>query len=275
MKKVKVLVWFPYKIVYWIDILKKVEKRYGIECKDRTDFGFEAGYLSQNDFDRITCIFNPDIVFLWNITLAKMTIKIPEDIKVLTYCDHFYEQFLILGRPYFEHLHHNNYLYMPILDAGRIDKDHVLEDKRIRDKILFAPYVTSLNENNIVKNKQDSKRFGCDLSVISSFKDIDYYYWCFNINQNSSSGKILMHFICELVVLIRNKIRETEKICLEDTWIHELIIRVFEKLGVKHYVYDINEFIRVWHIALKYNIIPHEYMNVVVEWLINEEYDSS
>ena len=52
-----------------------------------------------------------------------------------------------------------------------------------------------------------------------------------------------------------------------------MIIRVFEKLGVKHYVYDINEFIRVWHIALKYNIIPHEYMNVVVEWLINEEYD--
>lgn len=273
MNSIRVLIWFPFSSQYYTDIFKKVKNEFDIECKEGTEFGDEFNYSSQVDFDRIISIYHPNIIFLYNVTAKKITINIPECIKVITYCDHFYEQLAILGRPYFESVPENNYLYMPILDADRIDKDGILEDRCIKDKIYFAPFVASLEKRQLSRNVEDSKKFACDISIVSSYKDITYYCWCFNINTYSFQGRVLFQFVSELSILIKRKIKKDNGIYIEDNWITEVIIETFDKLGLNQYVNDKEKFIRIWFNTVKYNVIPHEYNHCVVDWLIDKEYD--
>lgn len=273
MDNINVLIWYPFRETYINDIFKKVKNKYGIEYKDKSDFGFEPDYSSQLDFNRIIKLYYPDIIILYNITANNLLIDIPENIKVVTYCDHFYEQFALLGKQYFQHIPKNNYLYIPALDVDRIDRDNVLGDERIRNKLYFDPFVTALEKRELTKNAEDNEKFACDLSIVSSYSDISFLYWCYNINPSTFHGRILMPFLLEIIMLIRYKINEEGKICIEDNWLKKIIMEVFDKFVLYQYINDKEEFIKVWFCALKYNIIPHEYRNCVVDWLIERNYD--
>lgn len=274
MDRIRVLIWYPFnKFSYMMNICEKVKNKFGIEYKDKSDFGFEPDYFSQEDFDRIIKLYCPNIIFLYNITTKKLPIDIPENIKVITYCDHFHEQFSLLGRAYFENISINNYLYIPVLDVDRIDMDNVLSDSKIKDKMYFAPFVATLGKRQFVKNEKDRERFACDLSIVSNYKDIASDCWWFNINSHSFQGRILMQLICELRILIRHKIKEDGAICVDDKWIHEIIIGMFDKFELNQYINDRDAFIKVWINAIKYYVISNEYMSCVVDWLIEKNYN--
>lgn len=273
MNHVRVLVWFPSYARYYIDILKSAELKYGIICKDKSEFGFEANYTNQDDFNRIIEEYKPDIIFIYNILSTNFVVHIPMGIKVVTYCDHFYEQLSLFGTRYFNQVPVNNYLYMPILNAERLDKDHVLDNADIRKKIYFAPFVDSLIEKKIEKCREDEEKYACDLSVVSHFKNIEYYYWCYNIRSTTMQGRILMQFISRLVRLIRNEIINRETADLDDEWIYRNVKNVFASLDLHKYVKEEDSFIHIWFQAVKFSIISHEYGNIVVDWLIERGYN--
>lgn len=270
---IKVLIWFPIYASYYVEILKATEKKYGITCKDKSDFGFDVNYTNQEDFEKIIGDYRPDIVFIYNVSSLNLMIKIPEKIKVVVYCDHFYEQFSLLGRKYFEYLPKNDYLYMPILDADRLDKDKVLENKEVQKKIYFAPFVDSLGDGEISYNRLDEKKYGCEVSVIAHQKSIDYYFWCFGISSSTLQGRVLMQFLGTLLKMIRDEIIKRESADLDDEWIYNLVKNVFDNLSIRAYVRDIDGFISIWFNAIKYNILVREYGNIVVDWLIEKGYN--
>ncbi len=273
MDAIRVLIWTPGYISYLTDLLKVIDGKYGMNCKDKSEFGFEADYTSQNDFDRIVEDYKPNIIFLYNVSSKNLSIKIPDNLSVITYCDHFMEQFLILGKNYFQQLPKNNFLYIPVLDVDRIDRDKILDDCNIRKKIYFAPFVDVWKGNKLAKDKEYEKKYECDLSFMGMYKKVEYYYWCYNINSSTFQGRILMHFVSELVALVRKEIKQRETANLDGSWVRENVINMYEKLNVKRCVRDENSFIDKWIDTVIFNIIQHEYVNIVIDWLIERGYN--
>ena len=311
MNNIRVLIWDSVPWDYLRGIVKAAGQKFKIECKDRSEFSFisrlnkNAGfsrflkrhlfiqrinnlllaidtsrqYNSQSAFDKIMRKYKPDIIVLYQATSENLTIDIPSDVKVISYWDLFFEKLSFIGKTYFEQIPENNYVYIPVLNADRIDRHNVLKNDKIRERIYFAPFVSFFDKKQFIKNSiekvdlNDHESYICDLSVISNYKNNEYYYYNFEINHNTFQGKMLIQFINELVILIKQEIKKREAICLDNEWIHKILVQMFDKLEMEKYIRDKEEFISVWFNALKFVVIPHEYEHCVVDWLIEGEYN--
>lgn len=273
MRDIKVLIWFFFYWPYFVNLFKLVESKYAIVCRDKSEFGFEPDYNSQEDFDKILKEYEPDIVCLYRVSVRNLTITIPDSIKVVTYCDHFHEQFAFIGKSYFDLLPENNFLYLPALDVGRFDMDNVLDNDYIKNKLYSVPFVDVWENQKPVEYKNDAEKYACDLSVVSNYRNIDYYYWCFDVSPSTAQGRLLMRFIGKLVRMVRNEIRMIESAGVDVAWIRKTVIDVSESMDMKKYVRNQERFIEMWVNAVKYLMLEREYSFAVVDWLIERGYD--
>lgn len=208
MKAIKVLSWFENN--YIKRLLKKIEKNFNIQYKDTTDFG-----LKQNDFVWMLQAYEPDIIVLHDKTSRNLPVDIPENIKVLVYCDHSYEQLCIFGDAFFKWLPRNNYLLYPMLDMHNLDKDMVFVKRKeeLRNRVFAVPFMSLLDEAEYCSDKD---LYSCDISIMLSYKKIDYYYWNFGINEHTFQGKMLMQLLSGLVLAVRNMFKQNETAYMEE-----------------------------------------------------------
>lgn len=275
MKKIRILIWSQVCDKYLMGILKKAADKFDIEYKDITEVGNAdySLYFSQSGFDNILKQYYPDIIFLHDVTSRNLVIDIPENIKVIVYCDHFHEQFTFFGKSFFDMIPKNNYILFPILDAKNVDRDGVLENPNLKNKIFFMPFMPCLDELDAVENQSDFDTYNSDLSITLSYRGIDYYYWSFGIKSNTFAGRQLMCFLGEIVYAVRRAIRDSGAVYMKDTSIIRMITVIMEQQGLSCNIRSIDEFIKYWVSAIKYSIIPTEYGNCVIDWLIERKYD--
>ncbi len=274
MKRIKVLSWFADNYVR--GILKRVEEKGSIFSKDISEFGIKGSYynnLQQNEFNMILQIYKPDIIVLVDRTSRNLAVDIPKGIKIITFCDHFHEQFCKFGTAFFNLLPENNYLCHIILDPQNIDRDGVLKNEAFREKMFFMPFLPCVDEVTDIEEEGGFDKYKCDISVMLRYKTMDYYYGCECLNMDHLLGKLLMYFLSEIVVAVKNEIRQNETAYMEDESIRRLILVIMERLHIDQYIRDRDEFIKYWFGEVKYSIIPTEYGNCVVDWLLERHYD--
>lgn len=265
-KPVRILIWQKGQYLL-LSFFKNIDSSKA-EVKGMDEFGFEAGLWSQTDFDRIIEVFEPDIVVLDNRCRNAACIDIPSHIYVCVNCDHICEIFSLIGKRYFDILHKNDFLYLPMLNADVIDTDHVLEDEIIRDKIITSPFVPFIPVGKNKASKSDN-----DISIITSLYNIDFFHWAFSIDETTASGRSLMQFLGELVPSVQNELYMQERLTLEDIWIEKEIVRLFDKFGIWQYARDKERLIKLWVRAVKYVIIPQENIFNIAIWVIETGYD--
>lgn len=264
MKAIKVLSWFENS--YIKRLLKKIENNFNIQYKDTTDFG-----LKQNDFAWLLQAYEPDVIVLHDKTSRNLPVDIPENVKVLVYCDHSYEQLCIFGDTFFKWLPRNNYLLYPMLDMHNLDKDMVFIKRKeeLKNRVFAVPFMPLLDEAEYCSDKD----YSCDISIMLSYKKIDYYYWNFGINANTFPGKMLMQFLSELVLVVKNMLKQNETAYMEDHTILHIVKITAEKLQIEQYVSNYDKFLEYWFNAVKYGIIYTEYAKQIVEWLLDGGYN--
>lgn len=271
MEKIKVLSWFAYENVK--KGLKKVDSKGKIIYKDLEDFGMSgacSANLNQENFDRILHTFNPEIIILIDRTSRNLSVDIPREIKVITFCDHYHEQFCKFGQAFFNMLPENNYLCHIILDAQNIDRDHVLDNETLKRQMFFTPFLPCVDE---LVEEEVCDRYACDISVMLRHKTINFYAGCEGINTGNFLGKLLMHFLGEIIASVRREINGNETAYMEDELIQRLLLSTMDRLHIGQYIRDYDEFIRYWFNEIKYSVIPTEYGNCVVDWLVEKDYN--
>lgn len=275
MEEIRILIWSPFDYGYLKKMLKKTKQKMNIVFKDILDCGMASydSYTSQFDFDKILDEYKPDIVFLYNITRRNLCIDIPDDIKVIVLCDHFIEEFYLNGKTFFDWLSPNDYLLLQILDRKFVDVDHILDNSIIQNKIFFTPFQPCVDETDSLQNEQESFVYRTDLSVMLACKGIKYYCWCFDIKQNTYFGRLLLPFLAKIVYSVNCLIKQNETAYMDDTQIEKIVRLAMESLGIKQYVRNADEFLRYWFWGVKYTIIPTEYNQCVIDWLLERDYN--
>lgn len=273
MKTVKILSWFGD--CYLKGLFEKVKEIYNIQYRDTTDFGLKGIYSSniqQSDFDALLQVYMPDIMVLVDRTSRNLSVDIPENIKVLIFCDHFHEQFCIFGQAFFDRLPRNNYLLYPILDMHNMDRDKVMIWKKaiFHDRVFAIPFMPCIED---IEGYKDGSQYECDISVMLRYKKINYYYSCYGINVKTFPGKMLMQFLSELIVTVRNQLKQSETAYMEDKYIMHLVQSTAEHLHLAQHVSNFGKFLQYWFNEVKYNIISTEYANQIVDWLVEGGYN--
>lgn len=271
METVRVLSWFVTD--YLKKVLEKLEKKINMKCKDVEDFGVKGNYynnIKQEDFDRIIKEYTPDIIILVDRTKRNLSIDIDENIKVITFCDHSHEQFCTFGKAFFDRLPENNYLYHIILDPENVDKDRALSNADLKKRTFFTPFLPCVEE---LDEMEDCEKYRCDISVMLKYRKINYYYGCECVKFNSPMGRMLMNFLSEIVVSVRNKIEQDETAYMEDECIRKLVLTAAEKIHIKQHVRDYDQFLEYWISEVKYLVIPSEFGNCIVDWLSERDYN--
>ncbi len=274
MAECKILIWSLHKIM--LNIFKPLERN-EVVVKSISEFGMSIDYNSQEDFDNIIKLYPADIVILYNVSRRGLTFIIPYDIIVVTYCDHYIEQFSLIGKNYFKSLTKKDFLYIPALNVERKDKDNVLKDNRINRQIITVPFVSEnmdCFETNM-KSEEDliDSRFTSEVSVVASYADTGYYNWCFDLSKNTPYGRALMQFIGIIVLDIRKEIFKREMCVLDIEWINKLIIKIFDKFNIWEYSNNHDKFLEIWSNAVVENIVFHEYVYCIVKWLAESSID--
>lgn len=271
METIKILSWFVTD--YLKRVLGEIEKKRNIKCRDIADFGVRGSYynnIKQEDFDRIITEYKPDIIILVDRTKRNLSVDIADNIKVITFCDHSHEQFCTFGKIFFDKLPKNNYLYHLILDAKNIDKDEVLSNVDLQKRIFFTPFLPCVAEAD---DMEDCEKYVCDISVMLKYRKIDYYYGCECVKFNNPMGRMLMNFLSEIIVSVRNNIEQNETAYMDDECIQKLVLAAAERIHVKQYVRDYNQFLEYWTSEVKYLVIPSEFGNCIVDWLSGKDYN--
>lgn len=275
MRQYKVLTWHTEgsAAAAWLYKLFKLlenSRQYDIIVKDRSEFGFPADYASQQDFDRVCGLYQPDVVVLHIRSANNLSVRIPDHIYAITYLDMFIESFCMLGEKFFKCLQKNNYIILPILNAERIDPYHILSNEAYKEKIIPCPFAAFLDDH--VEPCKDIEKYQCDVSLVSYKKGFGFYKWVFDLNSNVTAAKALMQMVCLVSTEVRKEILERECAVLDMSWIETLLKKYFDRLNIWQYARNKEQLLEYWKKAVYYNIVYVEFGNCVADWMMESGY---
>lgn len=272
----RILTWLPasegmsvhnYKI---FKLLEQSEK-YNVIVKDKSEFGVRAEYRSQQDFDKICGLYKPNVILLHMVNMNSLPITIQEDIYVITYLDHPVEPFIIFGEKYFKNAYKRNYFLLSLLNPERIDKNHILSNRQYQNKIIFIPFVAFFDE--MEKPCENEERFRCDVSLVTSRKDLAYYKWQFSIDEKTAFGRSLMHCVALVAARVREEILSRECAVTDMDWIEKILKQYFDLLGIWNFARNKEMLLEYWKLIV-YNVVMYvEFGNCVADWILEGNYD--
>lgn len=275
MKKYRILIWFPYKFDYYDGIFKSLNRRDDTECRDKSDFGFEADYYSQKDYEKIQADFHGNIILLYQITKRELYIAISDDVLVWSYMDDIFGKYVMVGKGYFQDFPQKNYLYLPVLDEKAFDIDGVMQSVELKNKTVMAPFAPLCAgvDNapvNIVKEK-----YVCDIALILYKRRIGDTSCrrMAGINNNNALAKDAMQMIGFLYIAMKKKILEQEHIIVDLEWIERLLIHYFDQYNIWQYTRNKEELLERWKRFSLYIINVNLYGEIIADWLIEGDYN--
>lgn len=275
MRQYKVLTW-PAEAspaAAWLyKLFKLLENsgQYDVIVKDRTEFDFSANYASQQDFDRVCGLYQPDVVVLHIRSSNNLAICIPDHVYVITYLDMFIDPFCMFGEKFFRGLPKNNYIMLAVLNAERIDLYHILDNEAYKEKIISFPFIPFLN--NHIESCQDIEKYQCDVSLVAHKKGLSFYKWVFDLKSNVTAVRALMQLVCMVSAEVRKEILERECPVLDMSWIETLLKKYFDKLDIWQYARNKEKLLDYWKKAVYYYIGYVEFGNCIVDWLVESSY---
>ena len=275
MKKYRILIWFPYKHDYYDGIFKSLNLRDDTECRDKSDFGIEANYYSQKDYEKIQLDFHANIVLLYQITRKELFIDISDDVIVWTYLDDIFGKYVMLGKDYFKNFPKKNYLYLPVLDVEAFDIDRVMQLEGIGDKAVAMPFVPLCYDNDVVLGNDEKKKYSCDIALIQYTRRIGDapVKRMMGINNDNMLSKEVMQLMGFLYISFKNEMTKCGHIVTDINWIERLLIKYFDEHHIWQYTRNKTILLDRWKRFAFYIINVSLYSSMVVDWLIERDYD--
>lgn len=274
MKKYRILIWFPGKYDYYDGIFKSLNRRDDVECRDKSDFGIEVDYYSQNDYEKIQKAFHANIIILYQVTKNELSIDISDDIIVWTFLDDIFGKYVMVGEDFFHNFPVNNYLYLPLLDAKAYDLDHVMESEELCQRAVFAPFVTYYKDCDREWAGEGIEKFASDIVIVSHKKKIGegIFKYFAGLNEDNAYSKDIMQLLGYLHMELHKEIMDREHIITDEKWIERLLIKYFDKMNIWQYVRRKELFLERWKRLALYNANIHLYGNIIVDWIMERDY---
>lgn len=272
----RILAWLPASegmSVHNYKIFKLLEqsKKYDVIVKDKSEFGLRAEYRSQEDFDKIYRLYQPNVILLHMVNMNCLPIDIPKNIYVITYLDHPIEPFTIFGEKYFKNINKRNYFLVSLLNLERIDREHILNNGQYKNKIICIPFVAFLDE--LAQPCENEERFRCDVSLVTSRKDLAYYKWQLSLDEKTAVGRSLMHCVALVASEVRKEILLRESAVTDMDWIEKILKQYFDLLGIWNLARNKEMLLECWKLIV-YNVVMYvEFGNCVADWILEEDYD--
>lgn len=275
MKKYRILLWFPGKYDYYDGIFKSLNRRDDVECKDKSDFGFEVNYYSQNDYDKVQEIFHANIIIIYQLSKKELYIDIPDDVIVWSYLDDVFGKYVMIGKDFFKDFPVNNYIYIPLLDAKAFDLDGVMKSEGLRRKVIAAPFVPLENSCERELTVNEKEKFSSDIVVITYKKRIGdgNFKYMPAINEDNTYSKDIMHLLGLLYRVLYEEMLEQEHMITDTEWIERLLIHYFDQTNIWQYVRNKDMFLERWKRLIFYVANVQIYGNLIVDWLVEKDYN--
>lgn len=275
MKEYRILIWFPSKYDYYDGLFKALNMRVDVECKDKSDFGFDVNYYSQKDYDKIQIIFQANIILLYQITKNEFCIDISDDVIVWSYIDDIFGKFVMIGKDYFKSFPKKNYLYLPLLDIDAFDIEGVMKSEQIQNKVITAPFVPLQNriKKELINSEMD--RFSSDIVLILYKKRIGdtTIRRMAGINDDNAYGKDVMLLLGLLYRALNKEIIAQGNIIIDIEWIERLLIRHFDELHIWQYSRNRDVLLERWKRIVLYIINVNLYGDIIADWIIEGKYN--
>lgn len=275
MKKYRVLIWFPGKYDYYDGLFKSLNIREDVECKDKSDFGFEVDYYSQNDYEKVQAIFHANIIILYQLSKNELYIDISDDIIVWSYLDDIFGKYVMVGKDFFKDFPVNNYMYLPLLDVKAFDLDGVMKSEELRRKAIVAPFVPLENSCDMELADDEKQKFSSDIVIITYKKRIgdNNFKYMSAINEDNASSKDVMQVLGFLYPILHKEIMDREHIITDMGWIERTLVKIFDKTDIWQYVRNKDIFLERWKRLVFYVANAQLYGNIIVDWLIEKDYN--
>lgn len=275
MKKYRILIWFPGKYDYYDRLFKSLNLREDVECKDKSDFGFEVDFYSQNDYEKVQAIFHGNIIILYQLSKNELCIDIPDDIIVWSYLDDIFGKYVMVGKDFFTDFPVNNYMYLPLLDVEAFDIDGVMKSKELCRRAIVAPFVPLQDDHEVELKDGEREKFSSDIVFITYKKRIgdQFFKYMPAVNEDNAYSKDIMQLLGFLYPALYKEMMEIEHIITDIDWIERLLIKYFDEINIWQYVRNKDIFLERWKRLVFYVANVHLYGDIIVDWLMEKDYN--